>query len=215
MTPTSLLSLTGKDQRLCRHILSLLLLVIGITPACLQAEEQEHNVLFLGGSFEHPPIHRYLPGSKRTIIYPAVLGKNTFSKPLDQHLNGKSWDKLIKDSQENALLQLAMLNPKIIRDSREIIQMAVISTEDPTTASLVLLPSFLGHFSAIFGPELIVAIPARNKIYIFPKLANELPRMAETMREDFLISPMPVSTEIFELSKKGLRTIGNYDPNDN
>ena len=200
---------------MCRHILSLLLLVIGITPACLQAEEQEHNVLFLGGSFEHPPIHRYLPGSKRTIIYPAVLGKNTFSKPLDQHLNGKSWDKLIKDSQENALLQLAMLNPKIIRDSREIIQMAVISTEDPTTASLVLLPSFLGHFSAIFGPELIVAIPARNKIYIFPKLANELPRMAETMREDFLISPMPVSTEIFELSKKGLRTIGNYDPNDN
>jgi len=35
------------------------------------------------------------------------------------------------------------------------------------------------------------------------------------MREDYLISPMPVSTEIFELSKKGLRTIGNYDPNDN
>jgi len=209
--------LAAKDQRLSRHVLTIVLLLVTTASPFLRAADREQPALLLGGSYERPPIYRYLPGSKRTIIYPAELGKNTFSKPLGHHLgmSSKSWDQLIKKSQENSLLQLATLDPKIIRDRREIIQMAVISTDDPTTASLVLLPSFLGHFSAIFGPELIVAIPARNKIYIFPKLANELPRMADTMREDYLISPMPVSTEIFELSKKGLRTIGNYDPNDN
>ena len=200
-----------------RHVLPFFLLLLTIASPSLRGADQESPILLLGGSYERPPIYRYLPGSKRTILYPALLGKNTFSKPLDRHvgMSDKFWDQLIKKSQENALLQLATLDPKIIRDSRDIIQMAVISTDYPSTASLVLLPSFLGHFSAIFGPELIVAIPARNKIYIFPKLANELPRMTEIMREDYLISPMPVSTEIFELSKTGLRAIGNYDPNDN
>jgi hypothetical protein len=32
------------------------------------------------------------------------------------------------------------------------------------------------------------------------------------MRDDYLISPMPLSTEIFELSRFGLRTIGSFDP---
>jgi protein tyrosine phosphatase (PTP) superfamily phosphohydrolase (DUF442 family) len=36
--------------------------------------------------------------------------------------------------------------------------------------------------------------------------------MAGTIRDDYLISPQPVSTELFELSKKGIRTIGNIDP---
>jgi hypothetical protein len=216
MTTTSLSSLSGKDQRLSHRVLIFSLLLLTIASPSLRGAEHEQTTVLLGGSYERPPIYRYLPGSKRTILYPALLGKNTFSKPLDHHLgmSAKAWDRLIKNSQEDSLLLLATLSPEIIRDSRGIIQMAVISTDDMRTASLVLLPSFLGHFSAIFGPELIVAIPARNKIYVFPKLANELSKMAETMREDYLISPMPVSTEIFELSKKGLRAIGNYDPND-
>lgn len=89
--------------------------------------------------------------------------------------------------------------------------MAVISSDSPLTASCILLPGFLKRFSAIFGPELIVAIPSRNKIYVFPKLANQIPSMIETIRDDFLISPQPVSTELFELSKKGIRTIGNVE----
>jgi len=31
------------------------------------------------------------------------------------------------------------------------------------------------------------------------------------IRDDYLISPMPVSTELFELSKKGIRAIGDCD----
>jgi hypothetical protein len=38
--------------------------------------------------------------------------------------------------------------------------------------------------------------------------------MTETIRDDHLITPMPVSTELFELSKKGLRAVGSYDPHE-
>jgi len=78
----------------------------------------------------------------------------------------------------------------------------------------VLSKGFLPRFSALFGPELLLAIPARNKVYVFPKLANRLSAMKQTIRDDFLISPAPVSLELFELSAKGLRTVGTLDPDD-
>jgi protein tyrosine phosphatase (PTP) superfamily phosphohydrolase (DUF442 family) len=38
--------------------------------------------------------------------------------------------------------------------------------------------------------------------------------MSQVIRDDYLISPQPVSTELFELSKKGMRAIGTVDPDD-
>lgn len=128
-------------------------------------------------------------------------------------LGDASWDPFLKGCRERSGLLLATLDPELIRDSRGIVQMAVIHTKDPMTASCVLAPGFLPRFSALFGPELIIAIPARNKIYVFPKLANRIADTTQTIRDDYLISPMPVSTELFELSKKGIRAIGDLDPN--
>ena len=129
-------------------------------------------------------------------------------------LNPLAWDSLLRDSQERASLLLATLNPALVRDPHGVVQMAVISTDNPLTASCLLLPGFLMRFSAILGPELIVAVPSRTKIYIFPKLANRLPEMTGTIRDDYLISPQPVSLELFELSKNGIRAIGSIDPDD-
>jgi hypothetical protein len=38
--------------------------------------------------------------------------------------------------------------------------------------------------------------------------------MSELLRDDYLISPIPASTEIFELSAKGLHAVGTIDPNE-
>jgi hypothetical protein len=92
--------------------------------------------------------------------------------------------------------------------------MAVLTTDSPLLATCILSPGFLTRFSAFFGPELIVAVPTRNKIYVFPKLANRLPDMTQNIRDDYLISAMPVSTELLEISKKGIKAIGNIDPSD-
>jgi len=109
---------------------------------------------------------------------------------------------------------MATLNPLMVRDAHQVIHAAVMSSDDPRLASCILNPGFLRRFSAIFGPELIVAIPSRTKIYVFPKLANRLPEMIQAIHDDYLISPQPVSTELFELSKKGMRAIGTVDPYD-
>ncbi len=202
-----------KDQRLSRILTTGLL--IACAPAIASQDKGSTPGLLLGGSFERMPVQRFLPGSKRTVLFPARIGRHGEITPLqgDSALSDASWDSFLKESRERAGLILATIEPRMIRDARGVIQMAVISRDDPMTASCILAPGFLQRFSAIFGPELIVAIPARNKIYIFPKLANRLPDISLTITDDYLISPMPVSTELFEISKKGIRAVGDIDPN--
>jgi len=208
-----------KDQRLSPLLIGLFLLTL-LRPACLHAGDQRTPALLMGGSCEHPPVHRFLPGSKRTLLFPAMVGKHGEVTPLHSPPCGwpsflslfPNWGGFLKQIRERSTLQLATLNPLLIRDRRQVIQMAIITTEDPATASCILTPGFLQRFSALFGPELIVSIPARNKIYVFPKLANRIGDAREMIRDDYLISPMPVSTELFELSKKGIRAIGDCDP---
>lgn len=172
--------------------------------------------LLIAPAYLRPQVYRYLPGAKRTIIYPAMINKSGGMEPVDvkNFQKGEDWDRFIKDSQERTSLQLAILDPTMVRDSHGVIQMAVIFTDTPVTASCILSPGFLQHFSAIFGPELLIAIPTQNKIYVFPKLANRLQAMTETIRDDYVISPMPASTELFELSKYGLHAIGSLNPDD-
>lgn len=204
----------GKDQRLS-HLPSMLFLLITALPSALHAGEKESPALLLGGSFEKTAVHRFLPGSRKTILFPARLGRLGAITPLAAApgTGSGSWNLFLGAARERSGLLLATLDPVIVRDSRGVVQMAVIQTDDPMTASCVLAPGFLPRFSALFGPELLVAIPARNRIYIFPKLANRIQDASQNIRDDYLISPMPVSTEIFELSKKGIRAVGDLDPN--
>jgi len=172
--------------------------------------------ILLGGAFERPPIHRFLEGSRHTILFPARIFENGIYEPLtsESGLNAKYWDNFIRESLERASLLLATLDPLMVRDRAGVIQMAVLSSDNPMVASCILTHGFLQRFSAIFGPELLIAIPSRNKIYVFPKLANRIASAIPTIHDDHLISPMPVSSEIFELSAKGLHSVGTLDPDD-
>ena len=192
------------------------LVFLGASYRLQGSDEKETEALLFGGYFERPPIHRFLPSSKRTLLFPARVSRLREVTPLmsDVGRTQKAWDCFLKESREDTSLLMATLNPLMVRDSHQVIQAAVMSSDDPRLASCILNPGFLRRFSAIFGPELIVAIPSRTKIYVFPKLANRLPEMIQAIHDDYLISPQPVSTELFELSKKGMRAIGTVDTDD-
>ena len=216
----------GNDQRLSlpnlRFVIRAALVMASLLgPSMLQAlpqgvDQRDNPILLIGPAYEHPAIHRYLPGSKRTVLSPALMKSSGEITPLGEEsfTTPDAWDRFIKEAQESSELKLATLTPDLVRDSHGIIQMAVITSESPFTASCILTPGFLRHFSAIFGPEILIAIPTRNKIYVFPKLANHLAAMTETIRDDYLISPIPASTELFELSNTGLHAVGSLNPDD-
>jgi hypothetical protein len=215
MTPLFLLMTRRKYQRLSHLRTAGFLLIMSLAMAA-HGEETRAQALLLGGSFERLPVQRFLPGSKRTVLFPARVGRNGEITPLDRapEIGAGSWDLFLKQARERSALLLATLDPVMVRDARGVVQMAVIGSDDPMTASCILAPDFLQRFSAVFGPELVVAIPARNKVYVFPGLANKIPDISRSIRDDYLISPMPVSTELFGISKKGIRAIGEVEPND-
>ncbi|NBZ94997.1 MAG: hypothetical protein EBR40_00955 [Proteobacteria bacterium] len=169
--------------------------------------------MLLGPASERAPVERFLPGSRRTILYPATV--DSYGSTRSARTPGKGgWDRVIAESLDRSALLLSTTDPLLVRDSKGVLQMAVLSADSPLLATAVLTKGFLTRFSALFGPELLITIPARNKVYVFPKLANRIPEMSGTIRDDYLISPMPVSTELFELSKSGLKTVGTIDPDE-
>jgi hypothetical protein len=172
------------------------------------------ETLAIGGAFGSSRIRRYLPGSRSTVLYPATLGSDGRRSPSDHKsgLSSGTWDKILSSWKEDASLLLATLNPEMIRDGDGVIQAAVLRSTDPLVATCMLLPGFLDRFSAVFGPEILVAVPSENTLYVFPKLANRMPGFRERIVDEFLLSPRPVSTEFFEVSRKGLRGAGDFRP---
>jgi hypothetical protein len=194
-------------------VMTFFLAVLFLPHSDLKALRAGEALILLGPSSERAPVERFLPDSRRTILYPASVDAYGSTRSLRTPGKG-GWDRMITESLERSALLLSTTDPLLVRDSKGVLQMAVLSADSPLLATAVLTKGFLTRFSALFGPELLIAIPARNKIYVFPKLANRIPEMSGTIRDDYLISPMPVSTELFELSKGGLKTVGTIDPDE-
>lgn len=186
----------------------------------LHAYEKEKKVpiLLLQPAFMHPPICDPIPGAKRTVITAAYLERNSlgvpttsFLKPSWQTFRKSSMCDFVKRAKKNLSQNLITLHPQFLRDENEVIQTAIIDSANPITASTILSPEFSKQFTPIFGPELLIAIPSANRIYIFSKLASPLENIASAIRDDYKISSYPLSTEIFELGKGRLHAIGSID----
>lgn len=200
------------DQRMSRIALITCLFVLFSSTASVRAgNDLKRGTLAIGGSFCSAEVRRFLQGSKATIIYPASLGPEARFVPFGsaRKMTPSQYDTLFNSWKERSSLLLATLDPEIIRDNQGVIQAAIIRSPDSLVGTTVLLPVFLQRFRSIFGPEVLVAIPSENTVYVFPKLANRLPEFRDRIVDEFLLSPRPVTTEFFELSRRGIRAVGD------
>ncbi len=77
-------------------------------------------------------------------------------------------------------------------------------------ASAVLAPKFAEMFEDTLGTDILVAIPNRNRIYVFPKLSDGWKGMADMVIADYESSPNPVSREVYAVKSGKLIAIGSY-----
>lgn len=182
------------------------------------ASEEKVPILLVEPSFLHEPLSASILGAKRTVILPGWLTKKdhgeqtvTFLKPGYQTLSEKKMRAFVKQARTNLSEELSKLSPKLLRDEHQVIQVALLESPQPITASTILAPDFAAHFTPIFGPDLLIAIPSSNRVYIFSKLISPLNKIAPIIRDDYKLSLTPVSTEFFELSHGQLRAIGSLD----
>lgn len=147
-----------------------------------------------------------IQGSDRTVLVPARFSNGEI-QPLKK---GDPWDEVKKNADASADAILASLKPEYVRDGNQVIQYAVLKSDSPLTASAVLAPGFGKLFAETIGPDLLVAIPNRHLVYIFPKQSLVFQTFADMIYAEYQSSSDPVSRELFEWRKGKLIAIGSY-----
>ena len=163
--------------------------------------------------FMRPEVCATIANSEQTVLVAARwAGADViyFSKKEFAAL-GVDWDRFATRARSGAADELAKLQPEFVRNKHKVIEYAVVTSTSPLTASAVLAPDFLKTFEPVFGPKILIAIPSRYCVFVFPQLAGEHRDYAPMVLEAYKATPYPVSREVFELSAGGLRAVGVYE----
>jgi hypothetical protein len=173
-------------------------------------QDQKSWHLLIEPSFMHPEVSFPFAGSKHTLLVPGYIADGD-----PQYFSKKDWDALgltLDTFRQRAGQNAAekKFHAELVRDTKKVVQYAAITSDDPLTATMILSPDFLKKFKDIFGPTILVAIPDRFTVYVFPALASEYKDYASLVIGVFHDSTYPVSLEVFEISDDGIRAIGEY-----
>jgi hypothetical protein len=161
-------------------------------------------------SFMDHKMRRTIDNSKRTILAVGRLVDGEID-PLTREQKKsvhKTFDQIRAEALKTASATLARMTPEFARDKNGVIRHAVIESPDPLTASCVLAPEFGETFRDTLGPDLLVAMPTRNQVFVFSRQDDAHLRLSETIIANYLSSNHPVSREIFAWEKGRLRSIG-------
>jgi hypothetical protein len=194
----------------CLRIGRIFLLLLFGARALGQQDQKTWHIL-IEPAFMHPEVSFPISGAQRTVLVPGYLvdGEPHYFSKKDWDAQGLTWDTFRARATQNATEK--KVSGQLIRDTKKVVQYAAISSEDPLTATMVLMPDFLKKFKDIFGAKVLVAMPNRYTVYVFPALASQYKDYAPLVLQGYHDSPYPVSVEVFEISADGIRAIGVFD----
>jgi hypothetical protein len=157
-----------------------------------------------------------LPGSKKTVIVPAredEFGLARLSKE-EFAATGLKWAQFLTQAATASATLLKELKPEIHRDAKNVAQYAVLKSGSHLTAGIVLCPEFFAQFREIFGDRLVVFMPDRFHVYVFPRGFTDFQTMGPDIFESHRNSIWPCSQEAFEITADGLKCLGTFEQDD-
>jgi hypothetical protein len=122
-----------------------------------------------------------------------------------------NWAAFAIQTQANAEAELKAVKTDYGRDRKKVIVYAAVSSPHGLVASAVLAPKFLDLFKDTLGEKVLVVIPNRSTAYIFPALASNYQDYAPLIFGAYRATAFPVSTEVFELSRDGMKAVGAFE----
>ena len=162
------------------------------------------------------PVSVLIPGARKTVFsaaYQGRLGARHYSREQFRKASPEGWKAFFEAGKAAAAEHLKSLKPKFVRDDDKVIQYAVITADHPLTPAVILAPNFAALFAEKLGEQLLIVIPNRSTVIVFPKFANALDQYSPTLGGLFDDAIYPASEEIFELTKDGIRVVGSFRPN--
>jgi len=180
--------------------------------AYLAVQNQKHLLLIEPRSMRSA-VSMIIPGARNTVYsagYAGPLGVTHYKAEEFRRIFKSGWKQFREKALEDSAKHLERINPVMVRNAANMIEYALIQSENPLTASTILLPQFLVKFKHFLGSELLVLIPNRSTILVFSGSDNNLNLYKKTIINMYKDSIYPVSREIFRINDSGIRIIGDY-----
>lgn len=174
---------------------------------------QKAIVLTLDAAFMRPPVAEPLAGARDTVVSVSVAEAPGAVRWLDAEdftRFGGGLDQFLPATAALAAKLLDQTPPRYERDADGVIAFGVLESGSPLLASVIFAPGFPAVFRDTIGPVLEIVIPSRRKIFVFPP--GDARAHEERIWREFRSAEDPVSLEVFEVSRRGLRVIGTLRP---
>lgn len=144
-------------------------------------------------------------GSEKTVLSPAKEIADspfiaTYSTEEFQAI-GISPETFAERARTAADRLLKELKPEWVQDEKGQVLYAVYRGERPIYASLIVAPTLPHLFEAAFGPEIWLAAPDRNALYVFSAKAAIIGDFASDLEQRFRNDPYAATGEIFAWKK--------------
>jgi len=91
------------------------------------------------------------------------------------------------------------------------VQLGFISTSLPFKASLILAPNLREVVGAVLGWPLMAVVPDRNFLYLWAARHTDfVQRVGSVVVREYSRASYPISTEVYEITDKAIRAIGEF-----
>jgi len=192
-----------------------LLILVATLASAWALEPQNELGMYLEPSHMAPGISHPVKGANSTVLVPARFtkyGVDTFTKT--------EWETAGLDEPQVQLEALALASQlnqsaevEYVKDAKDVIEYAIIESEHPFISSIIFPKKsgkneFIGRFEKIFGKEVLVVIPERHTIYIFPRYAPTLQKYGPSLAQKYRDEPLKGSLEVFLVDENDCQVIG-------
>lgn len=167
--------------------------------------------LLLEPKFTDPARCLEIPGAQETVL---VAARSTPSGAFP--LSAKEWDAASLTWEEvraAAWARAGRLQESMViqwkRDARKVYHYAWIESNDPFLSSVIFSPGFANRFREFLGNEVLVVVPDRFTLFIFPRYGRTLEEQGPGLVRRYEEALFKVSLEVFLLTgDKEPRVIG-------
>ena len=152
-------------------------------------------------------------GAKNTVLAPARLGETGVEFPTVGAWTaaGLNEEGVRKVTARIASEWLRHVKVEWVRNSKNVVEYAVLRSEKFPVCVTVFAPEFRKQFDDVFGPKVMIVMPNRQTVLVFPALAVDLSEYAQMILEAWRSPSAKVSLEVFELSDRGLKAGGRIE----
>ena len=163
---------------------------------------------FMGSEVSFP-----LSGAKNTVLAPARLGEAGVEFPsVAVWEAGRLDEEMVrKVTARFATEWLRHTKVEFVRNGKNVVEYAVLRSEKFPVCVTVFAPEFRKQFEEVFGPKVMLVIPNRQTVFVFPGVAVDFAEYAPMILDAWRSPAAKVSLEVFELGERGLRATGRIE----